>query len=175
VAAFADMIASVMETLFRTGKWMSMPSRAAAFGIICGLCLAASPAAALDIQPGLWQDTQTGEVNGKEMPRKVSTNCVAPAQAKDVVARAQAGLQNSMKAQAQKCSKLDIRRHDNVITFEMKCGDAEQGTVDATTVITIESPRHTTNVAKSAIDFAGQKTVSSITTDSRWIAEKCKE
>jgi len=154
---------------------MPMPSRAAAFGLICGLCLTASPAAALDIQPGLWQDTQTGAVNGKDLPRKVSTNCVSPAQAKDIVERAQAGLQNSMKAQAQKCSKLDIRRNANVIIFEMKCGDAKQGTVDATTVITVESPHHTTNVAKSAINFAGQKTVSTITTDSRWVAAKCKE
>ena len=132
------------------------------------------PAHALDIQPGLWQDTETGQVNGKPIPRKVSTNCVTPREAKDVVNRAQANLQKSMKDVAQKCSKLDIRQDDNIVTFEMKCGDPKQGAIDATTVITVHSPRHTTNVARSSIDFMGQKTVSTIMTDSRWIAAQCK-
>jgi hypothetical protein len=139
-----------------------------------GLVLAA-PAHALDILPGLWQDTVTGEVNGKPIPRKVSTNCVKPAEVKDIVKRAKAGLQKSMKKLTQKCSKLDIRQEGNVVTFEMKCGDAKQGSVDATTVITVQSPRHTTNVAKSTIDFLGQKMVSTITTDSKWIAAACKK
>jgi Protein of unknown function (DUF3617) len=136
---------------------------------------AASPARALDIQPGLWQDTETGEANGKPLPRKVTTDCVTPAEAKDVVNRAQAELKKSMKGQAQKCEKLDIRQNGNVITFEMKCGDAKQGAIDATTVITIHSPRHTTNVARSRIDFMGQKVEANITTDSRWIAAECKK
>ena len=135
----------------------------------------AAPARALDIAPGLWQDTETGEVNGKSVPQKVTTNCVTPEDAKDVVKQAQAELEKSTKDQAVKCSKLGIRQNGNVVTFEMKCGDAKQGSIDATTVITIESPQHTTNVAKSTIDFLGQKTVSTITTDSRWIAAECKK
>jgi hypothetical protein len=139
-----------------------------------GLVVAPS-AHALDIQPGLWQDTEMGEVNGKPIPRKVSTNCVTPEEAKDVVNRAQVELQKSTKGQAQKCEKLDIRQKDNVITFEIKCGDPQQGSIDATTVITIESPQHTTNVAKSTINFMGQKMVSTVTTDSKWIAAACKK
>jgi hypothetical protein len=137
--------------------------------------LAAAPARALDIAPGLWQDTETGEVNGKAVPRKVSTNCVTPAEAKDIVTRARAELEKSAKDQAVKCSKLDIRQNGNVVTFEMKCGDAKQGSIDATTVITIESPQHTINVAKATIDFLGQKMVSTVTTDSKWIAASCKK
>jgi hypothetical protein len=57
----------------------------------------------------------------------------------------------------------------------MKCGDAKLGSIDATTVITIESPRHTVNVAKSTIEFLGQKMVSTITTDSKRIAAVCKK
>jgi Protein of unknown function (DUF3617) len=146
--------------------------------IVLSGCLgltAASAAHAFDIQPGLWQDTEAGEVNGKPIPPKVSTNCITPAEAKDVVKRAQTELQKSMLGQAQKCSKLDIRQNGNVITFVMKCGNAKQGSVDATTVITIDSPRHTTNVADASIDFMGQKMVSHITTDSKWIAAACKK
>ena len=143
--------------------------------LTCAGFAIAAPARALDIQPGLWQDTETGEVNGKPTPPKVTTDCVTPAEAKDIVQRAQAELQKSMKEMAQKCSKLDIRQSGNVITFEMKCGDAKQGSIDSTTVITIESPQHTTNVAKSTINFVGQKMVSTITTDSKWIAAECKK
>jgi Protein of unknown function (DUF3617) len=151
-------------------------TRIATWAFFAAACvLAAAPARALDIQPGLWQDTETGEMNGKPIPRKVSTNCVTAAEAKGVVKRAQAELQKAMKQHAHKCSKLDIRQDDNVITFEMKCGDAKRGSIDATTVITVHSPQHTTNVAKSSIDFVGQKMVSTITTDSRWIAAKCEK
>ncbi len=149
-----------------------------AFFIVLAGCLGlvmARPAHALDIQPGLWQDTETGEVNGKPIPGKVTTNCVTAAEAKDVVNRAQAELKKSMTGQAQKCEKLDIRQNGNVVTFEMKCGDAKQGSIDATTVITIQSPQHTTNVAKSTIVFAGQTMVSNITIDSKWIAAACKK
>lgn len=141
----------------------------------CIGALIATHAHATDVQPGLWQDTVTGEVNGKPIPRKVSTNCVRPAEAKDVVERAQAELKKAMKGHAQKCEKLDIRRDGNVVTFEMKCGDSKQGSIDATTVITIQSPRHTTNMAKSTINFIGQTMISNITTDSRWIAAECKK
>jgi Protein of unknown function (DUF3617) len=149
-----------------------------AFVIVLAGCLGfvmARPAQAVDIQPGLWQDTETGEANGKPIPRKVTTNCVTPAEAKDVVSQAQAELKKSMQGQAHKCEKLDIRQDGNVVTFEMKCGDAKQGSIDATTVITIYSPQHTTNVAKSAINFAGQSMVSKITIDSKWIAAECKK
>jgi len=146
---------------------------AAALAAAC--LLAASTVRAQDIQPGLWQDTETGEVNGKAVPRKVTSNCVTPAEAKDIVKQAQAALQKSAKEQAQKCSKLDIRQTGNVVTFEIKCGDAKQGSIDATTVITIESPRHTVNVAKSSIEFLEQKMVSTITTDSKWVAAECKK
>ena len=80
-----------------------------------------------------------------------------------------------MKDRAQECEKLDIRQNGKVVTFEMKCGNAKQGSVDATTVITVHSQRHTTNVAKATINFVGQTMVSNITTDSKWIAAACKK
>lgn len=147
--------------------------------IICSVLLAlfaaASPALALDIQPGLWQDTETGEVNGKPLPPKVSTDCVSAADAKDIAKRAQDELQKSMQEQKQQCSKLGVKESGNTILFEMKCGDPKQGSIDVTTVITIQSPQHTTNVTKSAMSFMGQTMVSNMTTDSKWVAAACKK
>ncbi len=132
-----------------------------------------APAYAIDLEPGLWQDIVMGETNGKPMPRRVSTNCVTPEDAKDTVERAKENLKKSMQGHADKCSKLDIRQNGNVITFEMKCGGGKQGSVEATTVITVHSPRHTTNVADASIAFMGQKMVSHVTTDSKWLGSKC--
>ncbi len=144
---------------------------------ICASPLAISPAHALDVEPGLWQDTETGEVNGKAMPPKVSTDCVSPQDAKDIGKRAQQELQTSMKEQKQKqqCSKLSVKESGNTILFEMKCGDPKQGALDVTSVITIQSPQHTTNVTKSAMSFMGQTMVSNMTTDSKWVAAACKK
>jgi hypothetical protein len=136
---------------------------------------ALSPALALDIQPGLWQDTETGDVNGKPMPPKVSTDCVAPEDAKDIAKRAQDELQKSMQEQKQQCSKLAVKESGNTILFEMKCGDPKQGSIDVTTVITIQSPQHTSNVTKSTMSFMGQTMVSNLTTDSKWVAAACKK
>jgi hypothetical protein len=134
-----------------------------------------SPALALDIQPGLWQDTETGEVNGKAVPPKTSTDCVSPQDATDIVKRAQTEMQASMKEQAQQCSKLDVRQNGNVITFEMKCGDPKQGSIEAAMVMTIQSQQHTTSVTKTTMNFMGQKMVSNHTTDSKWVAAACKK
>ena len=153
----------------------SLHFRAIAGALIAAGLFAVSPAIALDIQPGLWQDTETGDVNGKPIPAKVSTDCVAPADAKDTVKRAQTEMQASMKDQAQQCSKLDVRENGNVITFEMKCGDPKQGSIEATMVMTIQSPQHTSSVTKTTMSFMGQKMVSNLTTDSKWVAAACKK
>jgi hypothetical protein len=155
---------------------MHLNFRRASFALLAGLCLFALPVrAANDIQPGLWQDTETGEVNSKAMPPKVSTDCVTPADAKDIVKRAQAEMQASMKDQAQQCSKLDIRQNGDVVTFEMKCGDPKQGSIDVAMVMTILSPQHTTSVTKTTMNFMGQKMASNLTTDSKWIGATCKK
>jgi hypothetical protein len=148
---------------------------ACAFFIAAALFAAPPACAANDIQPGLWQDTETGDVNGKPMPPKVSSECVSVEEAKDIAKRAQAELQKSMKEQAQQCSQLAIKETGNTILFEMKCGDPKQGAIDVTSVITIQSSQHTTNVTKSTMSFMGQKIVSNLTTDSKWVAAACKK
>ncbi|HVV62194.1 MAG TPA: DUF3617 domain-containing protein [Pseudolabrys sp.] len=134
------------------------------------VALFAFDARAIDLQPGLWQDTETGEVNGKPMPPKVSTDCMTPEEAKDPVKQAQAAL----KDQQEQCSKADVRQNGNVITFEMKCGDPKQAQIDMTVAFTILTPQHTTSVAKSTMKFGGQTMTSNIATDSKWIGA-CKD
>ena len=118
--------------------------------IICSVLLAlvaaVSPALAPILQPGLWQDTETGEANGKPLPPKSPPLRFAE-DAKDIAKRPQDELQKRCK-QKQQCSKLDVKEYGNVIIFEMKCGDPKQGAIDMTMTFTVHSPQHTTNVPK---------------------------
>ncbi len=138
-------------------------------------CLLSLPARALDVQPGLWQDTETGETNGQKDAPRVSTDCITPEDAKDIVKTAQAQMQESMKAQAQQCSKLNLQEKGNTVLFEMKCGDPKQGSIDMAMTFTVHSPQRTSSVAKSTISMMGQKMVSTITTESKWLANECKK
>ncbi len=46
-----------------------------AIAVISGAWLAAQPArAAIELTPGTWQDTETGEENGKPVPPQVTTD-----------------------------------------------------------------------------------------------------
>ena len=136
------------------------------------LLLAAYPAhAANEIQPGLWQETETSEVNGKMEAPKVSTDCVSPEDAKDPVKQVQA----SMKDQAQQCKKLNVRQNGNVILFEMNCGDPNQGSIELMMTYTIHSPQRTSSIAKSTMSMMGKKIVSNVATESKWLAAACKK
>ncbi len=145
------------------------------FAAIAVTGLLTLPARALEVQPGLWQDTETGETNGKKDPPKVTTDCIKPEDAKDIVKNAQAQMKESMKDQAQQCSKLNIQENGNAVLFEMKCGDPKQGAIDMIMTLTVHSPQHTSTIGKSTMTFMGQKMVSTMTTDSKWVAKDCKK
>lgn len=127
--------------------------------------------AANEIQPGLWQDTETMTVGGKTDAPKVTTNCVTPQDAQDPVKMIKEG----MKDQAGECRKLNVQTKGNVILFEMNCGDPKQGAVELTMAYTVHSPQHTSSVTKSTMSMMGQNIVSNLTTESKWLAAACKK
>jgi hypothetical protein len=141
-------------------------------GIALFVTLFALPAyAANEIQPGLWQDSETSEVNGQPSPPKVSTNCVTPQDAQDPVKMIKEG----MKDQAQQCSKFIVQTKGNAILFEMVCGDPKQGAIDMTMTYTVHSPQQTSSVTKSTMSMMGQKFVTNLATESKWLAAACKK
>jgi hypothetical protein len=141
-------------------------------GIALFALLCVGPAyAANEIQPGLWQDSETGDVNGKPVPPKVSTNCVTPQDAQDPVKMIKEG----MKDQAQQCSKFNVQTNGSVILFEMVCGDPKQGSIDMTMTYIVHSPQSTSSVTKSTMSMMGQKIVSNLATESKWLAATCNK
>jgi Protein of unknown function (DUF3617) len=139
--------------------------------VLAAAAVLISPAAqALEIQPGLWQDTETGEVNGQPQPPKVTTDCIKPEDAKDPVKAAQAQMKDM---DAKQCSKSSISQSGNQMIFEMKCGDPKQGSMDVSVIWTFLDAQHTSTVAKSVMAFGGQKMTSNLKTESKWIAAAC--
>ena len=68
---------------------MPMPtiSSAALFGlVVAASLLAANPArAVIELDPGMWQDTETGDENGQPSKPEVTSDCMTPEEAKDPV------------------------------------------------------------------------------------------
>ncbi len=136
-------------------------------------CFATLPArAAIDLDPGMWQDTDTGDVNGAPSPPKVSTDCVKPEDAKNPVKAARASMKDF---DAKQCSKYDVKESGNTVLLDLKCGDPKEGAIEVSVIWTIVDARHTTSVAKSVMAFGGQTITSNVKTESKWLASACNK
>lgn len=130
----------------------------------------ATPArAAIQLEPGLWQDTETGEEDGKPVKAEVSTDCMSPEEAKDPVKSL-----SVMKDAGGQCKKLDIKEKGNVVSIEMLCGDPKEMSIDLVGTYTFVSSKHYTGTMKSTIILAGKKTSANKTVVSKWIGP-CKK
>jgi hypothetical protein len=147
-------------------------SSALAFYIIVGACLAtAMPArAAFELDPGQWQDTETGTENGQPAKPEVTTDCMTPAEAKDPV-KALMALRDQ---QAGQCKTVDVKQNGNTLSFVMKCGDPKQMSFDIAATYSFIDRRHYSGTMKSTVVIAGQKTTADKVIDSKWIGA-CKK
>lgn len=151
---------------------LNKKSRAVALGVMIGGCLlAASPArAAIELEPGQWQDTETGTENGQPAKPEVTTECMKPEEAKDPVKALLA-----MKSEgAGQCKTLDVKQSGNTVSFVMQCGDPKQMSFDIAATYTFLDRRNYTGTMKSTVVLAGQKTTADKKIVSKWIGA-CKK
>jgi hypothetical protein len=140
--------------------------------LVCGLLLgviAAPRAFAIELEPGTWQDSETGMENGIPAKPKVSTDCVTAEDAKDPVK----SLSKMQAERAGQCKTLDVKQNGNVVALTMQCGDEKQGSVTLAGTFTFIDRRHYTSSMKSTISFGGQKMTADKQVDSKWIAAEC--
>ncbi len=129
------------------------------------LLSAASPAfAAIELDPGMWQDTETGEEDGKPVKPEVTSDCMAPEEAKDPVKAL-----SVMKDGAGQCKKLEVKEKGNVVSIEMQCGDPKEMSIEMIGTYTFLDRRHYIGTMKSTIIHGGQTATSNKTVDSKWI------
>ena len=131
--------------------------------------LSAPARAAIELEPGLWQDTETGTENGHPAKAEVTTDCMTPEDAKDPVKALM-----SEQAQAGQCKTFEVKPNGNTVTYRMQCGDVKQMSFDIVGSITFIDRKQYTGTLKSTVIFAGQKTTSDKKIESKWIGA-CKK
>lgn len=146
-------------------------SRATSFALFtAAIALSAAPAAALEIEPGLWHNSEVHTVNGKTEKPEVTTDCVSAKEARDPIkALAQ------MKGDAgNQCRVFDIKQNGNTVSFVMKCGDPKAGAIDMAATFTMADSRHYKGAIKTEMSMMGRKISSDMTIDAQWIGA-CKK
>ncbi|HET6493508.1 MAG TPA: DUF3617 family protein [Burkholderiales bacterium] len=124
--------------------------------------------AAVQLEPGLWQDTETDLENGKPAKPEVHTNCMSQEEARDP-------LKTILKDfEGQKCDALNVKENGSTVTVEAKCGDPKQMRMELDMIIKFITTQHYTGTMKSLVIFRGQRVASERTIDSKWIATSCK-
>jgi hypothetical protein len=140
-------------------------SRLVLVSLITAAALFATPAFAIELTPGNWQDTETGIEDGKPVAPQVSTDCMTPEEARDPIK-----VLTAMKDQAGgQCERLEVKQNGNTVSFEMKCGDPKQMSMDIQATYTFVSAKHYTGTLKSTVILGGKKTTADKKVDSIWV------
>jgi hypothetical protein len=130
------------------------------------LCLLVRPTgAATELQPGLWQEAETGSENGQPAKTETNTRCMTPEEArqpsKGLVADAEL---------RKHCKALDFERTGDRLTFQLQCATgALQVTMDAT--FTIDTPQHYAGSIKASLTLGPIKLSVNKTVDARRIGD----
>ena len=143
-----------------------------ALALLGGLCLLALPArAAISLEPGEWQDTETGTEDGQPVKPEITTMCMTADDAKDVV-KALSRLQDTA---GQQCKTLHVQDKGNTLSFDMECGDAKQILIAVSMTINFVDARHFTGAIKSNVAYGGKTVTSDKQLNSKWVAAACKK
>lgn len=138
-------------------------------GLLCALAVAGPAAAAVQLEPGNWQDTETGEEDGKPVAPQVTTDCMSAEEAKDPIK-----VLTAMKDTAGECARFDVKQSGNVVSVVMQCGDPKQMAMDMEATYTFLTPKHYRGTLKSTVILAGKKSSANKQVDSVWIGV-CKK
>jgi hypothetical protein len=139
---------------------------------VAAFCLFAPPAyAAIQLDPGEWQDTETGSENGQPATPEVTTSCLKAEDAKDTVK----ALTQLKDTAGQQCKTINVKENGNVLSFDMECGEAKTMLIAVSMNITFLNARHYTGTLKSNVTYAGKTIATDKQLDSKWISATCKK
>lgn len=148
-----------------------MFSRLTCAVLAAGLCLAAPAAdAAMHLEPGLWQQTETGTEDGKPVAPQVIHDCLTADNARDPV-KALTQLKNTA---GQHCKTMQVQENGDQLSFEMECGDPQRAFISLSMHVTFFGARHYGGTIKSIISVAGHTVSGDKHLDSIWLGPNCK-
>jgi hypothetical protein len=140
---------------------------------VAAIAIAGAPlskAFAVELQPGQWQEVETGIENGKPVPAETTKSCMTAEEAKDPLK----GLspEKDMKGQ---CKTYDIKQSPSGLSMRLRCGDAKQFAMDISASFTFATPRSYVGSVKSSVTVMGKTTVSDKKIEGKWLSAHCKK
>jgi Protein of unknown function (DUF3617) len=147
----------------------SIPCLTARIAVAATCLLAAVPARAeVALQPGLWQETETGSENNQPAKTETSTRCMTAEEAKQP-SKAVVFDETLRKH----CEALDYKRAGDELSLRMQCGS--QGfAVNVNARFTLHSPQHYSGTLRAALQLGPMKLTADKKIDAKRIGE-CKK
>ena len=124
--------------------------------------------AAVELQPGQWQEIETGTENGKPAKTETTTSCMSADEAKDPLK----GMVFDKQAK-DACKTLEAKRTGGGISFRMQC-KGEGFDMDIAAEMTFHTPQSYTGVIKSSVKMGATTVVSDKKVEAKRIGE-CKK
>ena len=143
------------------------------FGVLFTLLAfmaAPSFAVAVELQPGTWQEIETGSENGKAVPAKTETTCMTPEEAKDPLKGFSPEKDPEMKGQ---CKTLEVKQSASGIKMRIVCGDPKQFAMDLDVDYVFNNPRSYSGTVKSKVTMMGKPTTSDKKVEAKWVSAQC--
>lgn len=131
------------------------------------LVMAAVPAVAVEMQPGLWEVSSKSERDGVVTTRPTKTQCITPEKAKEASGRT--SIEFSISRGSETCKIVDSQKTDKGMNWRMQCAGpipAEQ-----TGSSLFDSPQHYTTITKTTATAARKTLTSTMTVEGRRIGE----
>lgn len=144
------------------------------FFVAAGLAAASPARAEIKLEPGTWQQVETGTEDGQPAEPVTYTDCLTPEQAKDPI-KALSALKDLGSLIGRQCNSLQAQQEADKISVAFACGDEKTNYIAIDLAFHFLDARHYTGTVKSTFVFKGRKTASDKTIDAKWLAAECKK
>ena len=129
-----------------------------------------TPATAIELQPGQWQEVETGTEDGKPVPPETSTSCMTAEEAKNPLV----GLSPEKEMKGQ-CKTYDVKQSASGLSLRWVCGDPKQMAMDIVASFIFASARSYSGAMKSSVTLMGKTTTTDKKIEAKWVSAQCKK
>ncbi len=150
-------------------------SRLRIAALLAACLFAASPARAeIKLEPGTWQQVETGTENGNPAGAVTYVDCLAPDEAKDPI-KAMHNLNEMGELIGRQCKQLDVHQDADTLSVKFACGDEATNFLGLDLEFKFFDPRRYTGTVKSTFVLKGAKTTSDKTIEAKWLKAECEK
>ena len=144
--------------------------------LLAAICLLAAPPARAEIklEPGSWQQVESGSENGEAAEPVAYVDCLTPEQAKDPI-KAMSDLKEMGELIGRQCKELDVHQGADTISVKFSCGDEATNFLGLSMEFKFLDARHYPGTVKSSFVFKGEKTTSDKTIEAKWLKAECEK